>query len=261
MRLARTLLLNAVLGTLALVSVSCAYLEGSSAPPRELQSFDYRNVTLDGGRIGAQYNAVKEEYLAVSNEGLLKSFRQRAGLPAPGPDMGGWYEEGTFNIFGQILSGLARFYAGSGDPACKEKAGYLIHEWAKCIAPDGYFFNNPHSRASQYVYEKVMAGLLDNYVYCGNQEALECLGRITDWAIRALTRDKTGWGASEWYTLSENLYRAYLVTGEKKYLEFAKIWEYSEYWGRFEQSVPGKICSPVRPMCRAKRYPSMPTAM
>lgn len=238
MRFAQKFILFPVFAALTLMGASCASLSRSITPPRELDSFDYRNVTLDGGRLATQYKAVKDEYLAIPNEGLLKSFRQRAGLPAPGPDMGGWYEEGTFNIFGQILSGLARFYAGSGDPACKEKADYLIHEWAKCIAPDGYFFNNPHSRSSQYVYEKVMAGLLDNYVYCKNREALECLGRITDWAIARMTRDKTGWGASEWYTLGENLYRAYLVTADKKYLDYATIWEYSEYWDRFEQGVP-----------------------
>src|SRR6185312_3774032 len=35
---------------------------------------------------------------------------------------------------------------------------------------------------------------------------------------------------TEWYTLSENLYRAYLVTGDKKYRDFAAVWEYKDYW-------------------------------
>ena len=34
----------------------------------------------------------------------------------------------------------------------------------------------------------------------------------------------------EWYTLSENLYRAYLITGDRKYRDFARVWEYPEYW-------------------------------
>jgi tetratricopeptide (TPR) repeat protein len=43
----------------------------------------------------------------------------------------------------------------------------------------------------------------------------------------------------EWYTLSENLYRAYLLTGEAKYRIFAEVWHYDNYWnsmadGHFE---------------------------
>ena len=30
-------------------------------------------------------------FLALSEDSLLKPFRQKAGLPAPGEDMGGWY--------------------------------------------------------------------------------------------------------------------------------------------------------------------------
>ena len=37
-------------------------------------------------------------------------------------------------------------------------------------------------------------------------------------------------GSTEWYTLSENLYRAYLVTGDDRYRTFAKVWEYTPYW-------------------------------
>lgn len=34
----------------------------------------------------------------------------------------------------------------------------------------------------------------------------------------------------EWYTLTENLYRAYLITHDKKYLDFGNEWEYHSYW-------------------------------
>lgn len=36
----------------------------------------------------------------------------------------------------------------------------------------------------------------------------------------------------EWYTLPENLYRAYLLTGEKKYLDFAREWDYTYLWDK-----------------------------
>ena len=198
-----------------------------------LESFDYKGVTLDGGGMAAQYELVKSEYLAIPNDALLKSYREMAGLPAPGAYMGGWYDNTRiFNIFGQVLSGLARFYAGSGDPLVKAKADYLIAEWAKCIRTDGFFYNTPNG-TQHYDYEKMVGGLVDNYIYCGNQQALECLGRITDWALAHLNQIHRG-SNSEWYTLGENLYRAYQATGQTKYLDYARVWEYTAYWERFD---------------------------
>ncbi len=70
--------------------------------------------------------------------------------------------------------------------------------------------------ARHYVYEKMIGGLVDNYVFTGNKDALKYLSVITDWAIKNLTRERLyGQTASEWYTLSENLYRAYSVTKDK----------------------------------------------
>ena len=75
---------------------------------------------------------------------------------------------------------------------------------------------------------------MDNAIYCGNRRALDYLSRITDWAIHNLERSRrTADGSTEWYTLSENLYRAYQATGDAKYREFAAVWEYSEYWNIF----------------------------
>jgi uncharacterized protein len=203
---------------------------------QRLDNFDYRGVTLDAGRMRTQLDTVREYYLSIPNDDLLKGFRQRAGLPAPGRDLGGWYSADVFSVFGQIVSGLARFYAATGDVACKEKADVLVAEWAKCIAADGYFFFSKKPNAPHYVYDKMVGGLVDDYLYCGNKEALGPLSRITDWAIKNLDRSKPLPDACEWYTLSENLYRAYLATGDVKYRDFAKFWEYSEYWGFYARN-------------------------
>jgi DUF1680 family protein len=106
---------------------------------RALDPLNYRGVTLDGGPLRFQLDEVREAYLRIPNDDLLKGFRQRAGLPAPGEGLGGWYTADTFHIFGQVVSGLARLYATTGEPACRAKANALVAEWARCIAPDGYF--------------------------------------------------------------------------------------------------------------------------
>ena len=86
-------------------------------------------------------------------------------------------------------------------------------------------------------------GLLDAHAYCGNRQALGELGRITDWAIKNLDRRRrVNDTATEWYTLSENLYRAFLATGEAKYREFATVWEYRDYWDIYARD--GDIFAP-----------------
>src|SRR5262249_55238534 len=106
----------------------------------ELEPFGYGRVTLDQGPLRQQVDAAREDYLRIPNDDLLKGFRQRAGRPAPGRDLGGWYSSDVFHVFGQFLSGLARLYAATGDVACREKAEALLEGWAECIEPDGYFF-------------------------------------------------------------------------------------------------------------------------
>lgn len=203
-----------------------------------LQPFDYRNVTIDDGPLRRQFDEVRDYYLHIPNDDLLKGFRQRAGLPAPGLDLGGWYGGDTFHVFGQIIGGLSRMYAATGDTRCREKANALVMEWGRCIAPDGYFFASSAPNAPHYIYEKMVGGLVDNYLYCGNSEALTFLRHITKWAEKNLERVQGYQGATggiEWYTLSENLYRAYLATGDSVYRELAQAWEYPEHWNLYAE--------------------------
>ncbi|MFA6244374.1 MAG: beta-L-arabinofuranosidase domain-containing protein, partial [Candidatus Hydrogenedentales bacterium] len=209
---------------------------GQSAPSEQgksvLQNFDYKGVTLHDGNFKRQFDEVRDFYLRLPNDDLLRGYRLRAGLPAPGVDLGGCYI--GHNTFGQVLSGFARMYAATGDAACKEKAESLMRGWAECIAPDGFFFIEKEPGLPPYYYDKMVCGLVDLYVYCGTQDALTHLSKITDWAIAKLDRARpyampSGPGG-EWYTMSENLYRAYLATGDVKYRDFAKVWEYTEFW-------------------------------
>jgi DUF1680 family protein len=218
----------------ALFAYPCLCAAESTSPAkgvRKLDVFDYRGVTLDGGRLRLQLDEVRDDYLRIPNDDLLKGFRQRAKMPAPGKDLGGWYSSDTFHVFGQVLSGLARLHAATGDVACKEKVDALVSEWGKCIAPDGYFYYSAKPNAPHYIYDKIVGGLVDAYLYCGNREAIGHLRRITDWAVKNLERSRrTADTGTEWYTLTENLDRAYLATGDTRYRDFAEVWEYREYW-------------------------------
>lgn len=200
--------------------------------------FDYRGVRLDEGPLAAQVREVRESYLRVSDDSYLKGFRRRAGFPAPGDELGGWYGRDHFHVFGQVVSGLARLFAATGDPVFKQRVDSLVAGWARCIEPDGFFFYSRDPNSPHYIYEKMVYGLVDAHLYARTPGALDHLDRITTWAEKNLDRSRVFAHVSpgrsqEWYTLSENLYRAYLATGQQRYREFARIWEYPEYWDTF----------------------------
>src|SRR5262245_39184348 len=48
-------------------------------------------VQITGGPLLQQFNDQQDLFRGIADDALLKPFRKRAGLSAPGPDMGGWY--------------------------------------------------------------------------------------------------------------------------------------------------------------------------
>ncbi len=196
-----------------------------------MEPFGHRGVTLDDGPLKRQVDAAREDYLRIPNDDLLKGFRRCAGKPARGADLGGWYSSDIFHVFGQFLSGLARLHAATGDPACREKAEALLAGWAECIEPDGYFYYSRKPNAPHYIYDKMVGGLADMVLFCESKLAAESLAKITGWAKKNLDRsNRYAFGGTEWYTLSENLYRAHRATGDPRYRDFAAVWHYPEYW-------------------------------
>jgi len=111
---------------------TCLFLSSFGKTPNQqvLERFSYTDVRLTTGDLRRQLDEVTTQYLAIADEDLLKGFRERAGLPAPGKDLGGWYSQGTWHAFGQYLSGLSRLYAATGNDACRKKVITLIEGWA-----------------------------------------------------------------------------------------------------------------------------------
>ena len=252
-----------LLQTLASVTalVSTRRLFGSPAPDavsrEKLQLFRYRDVKLTGGPLKIQFDRIHASYLAVNEDGLLKEFRVRAGLPAPGEYPGGWYDRDGFapgHCFGQLVSALARFSEATGDEATRAKTQRLVDGFAATIAPDGYCY--PSQKASTnfpaYTYDKFVIGLLDAYQFAGVSSAIEILDRCTRGAMRympARALDRTFEASptapdDESYTLGENQFYAYEVTGEPQYLEMAKRYllgrTYFDPLSRGENVLPGR---------------------
>lgn len=225
---------------------SSAKDDHSSEPKNVLEPFDYDGVRLLDGMQKNQFTMGRDYYLGLSNDDILIGFRRRAGLPAPGKDLGGWisgdpkvitwWSKGDVSgTFGQWLSAMARMSKATADEAVGEKANYLMLEWAKTIETDGFFYYSRKPWAPHYTYDKMVGGLVDMAKYGGRKDALPLLERITDWAIANLDRSRSleQNPGTEWFTLSENLYRAYQLTGNLKYKDFGDVWRYTIYWNTF----------------------------
>jgi DUF1680 family protein len=243
--------MKAAAGSAAASAVARPAARIASAGRAMIEPFDYTAVRLLEGPLAAQFEHARRFYQNIPDENLLRGFRQRAGLPAPGKDLTGWYagdpyqvqwwsKGDTFNAFGQYLSGMARMAKAANDSALLDKAAGLMREWSKTIEPDGFFYYSRKPYTPHYIYEKTMYGLVDLFEYGGQREAAPLMERITAWAAKNLDRSRRNpnrtdfsAGGQEWYTLCENLYRAYQLTGDARYKEFGDLWRYPNYWDMF----------------------------
>lgn len=208
-------------------------------PIEKMEAFDFSSVTITDSRLLNQFGSTLLTYLEIPNDSLLYGFRKRAGMDAPGKSLEGWYGDDIFNTFGQYLSGFARMYAVSKDPELLCKLEELLEGWAETIDQDGFcFYSNRNPKATHYFIDKMVGALVDIYRYTGKERALDCLSRITDWAAARLDRSNpyaknSMHSPTEWYTLSENFYSAFEITGDTKYKEMGDVFLYDEYYQHY----------------------------
>jgi DUF1680 family protein len=234
-------------------------------PP--LSQFGYGDVELLEGPARDQFDRNHRFYLALDEDSLLKPFRQRAGLPAPGEDMGGWYSWAPLadidkpgnngfapgHSFGQYLSGLARDYAATGDRATQEKVHRLVSGFAPAITP--HFWDD--NRFPAYIYDKFSVGMIDAHEFAADPQALKAMDAALDSVMkylppRALSRaeqyarphkdDSFCW--DEPYTLPENFFLAWQRGAGSRYKDMgAHYLADSWYWDPLaagENVLPGK---------------------
>ncbi len=197
----------------------------------KLSQFEYADVKLLDGPMLDQFNQNHALFMSLDDDRLLKPFRKRAGLPAPGEDMGGWYNDSpdydppknmtgyiAGHSFGQYLSGLARAYAITGSKPTQEKVQRLVRGFAPTVS--GKFYVGYPLPA--YTFDKTNCGLIDAHQFAGDPTALAVLNHATDAVLpflpkKALTREEMcalphpniSFCWDESYTLPENLYLAY----------------------------------------------------
>lgn len=220
--------------------------------PTLLDEVDYAQVELDPGPLQAQFEQNHQLLLDMNEDSLLRPFRVREGLPAPGVEMGGWYSTWGFapaDPFGQWISSLARFYAVTGDQPTYDKIDRLIRGYAATLEPEGKFYQRNMFPA--YFYDKMVRGLTDAALYTKHPMALAVLARTTDAVLPYLPpkaiphKDPPlpGGTDDESYTLPENLFIAWQRTGERRYYDLARRFIFSEFFdplAQGENALPGR---------------------
>ena len=232
-------------------AAALAGARGKSAPlaadapaAAPLAQFGYGDVELLEGPMQAQFQRNHAFYGALNEDSLLKPFRQRAGLPAPGEDMGGWYSWAPLadldkpgnngfapgHSFGQYLSGLSRDYAATGDKATQQKVHSLVSNFAPAISE--HFWDE--YRFPAYTYDKISIGLLDAHQFAGAPGALQALDKTLD-SVQAhlppggISRDEEyarphrddSFCWDEPYTLAENAFIAWQRGAGQRYRDMA----------------------------------------
>src|SRR5689334_3408048 len=173
----------------------------------------------------------------LDSDRLLHNFRVNAGLPSSAQPLGGWEKpdcELRGHFVGHYLSACALMYSSTGDKELKAKGDYIVAELAKCQQKlgGGYLsafplelFDRLKARkevwAPFYTVHKIMAGMLDMYQQCDNQQALDVLKGMATWADM--------WTASmseehmqsvldtEYGGMNEVLYNLAAVTGDDRF--------------------------------------------
>ncbi|MCM1156076.1 MAG: glycoside hydrolase family 127 protein [Roseburia sp.] len=203
----------------------------------KLKNFAYQNVELFDSHWKEQRTELIETYLGLENDDLLHYFRKLAGIPDDSNGLVGWYGNNA-STFGQKLGAFAKLYLVTKDERLKKKAYALADGWGVCAAASERVIDINDT----YVYDKLMGGFLDMLEYLDYQPVREYILRLTQSAAKRFRREvgrdglqNMGADMIEWYTLPEQLYRAWTLTGEEIYLDFAKEWDYPYFWDKLNR--------------------------
>jgi DUF1680 family protein len=212
--------------------------------------FSIKDVRLLDGPFRQAMEADARYLLVIEPDRLLSEFRGHAGLKPKAEKYGGWESSGLAgHTLGHYLSACSMEYAATGDVRFRDRVGYIVGELALCqkargsgyigaipredtlwaevgagkIRSHGFDLNGAWS--PWYTVHKVMAGLLDAWLYTGNAEALRVERGMADWVggvvghLSDSVRQRML--ACEYGGMNEVLANTYAITGDKKYLELS----------------------------------------
>lgn len=247
--------------------------------PVKASPFDLGEIRLLPGPFKASMDREGRWLLSLPADRLLHSFRVNAGMSTvdknsktkmPRP-LGGWEQldmELRGHSIGHLLSGLAFQYASTGESAFRLKGDSIVSglaEVQRVLNQGGYLSAFPQEYVDRnleggavwapwYTLHKLLAGLIDQYVYTGNRQALTVAIGMGNWALRKLSplsaerlqqmlRNEFGGINEAWYNL-------YGITGNPEYKRLAELFYHHaalDPLARGEDDLPGLHANTVIP--------------
>lgn len=213
--------------------------------PGHLSGFDLSEVRLLDSRVKQNMERAEKWILSIDVNRLLHSFRTNSGLFSSREGgymtmkkLAGWESldcDIRGHTTGHILSALALFYAATGDVRFKIKADSLVGGLAQvqlALGQGGYLSAFPEELINRnmegkvvwvpwYTLHKIMAGLLDQYLYADNTQALQMAEAMADWAYKKLHStphiDRARMLRNEFGGISECFYNLYAISKNDHY--------------------------------------------
>ncbi len=220
--------------------------------------------------------------LSIEPDRLLHRFHANAGLPTKAAVYGGWESEGlSGHTLGHYLSAISMAYAAIGNEEFKKRVDYITNELERCqqarktgyvgaipnedsifnkvsrgeIKSGGFDLNGGWS--PWYTVHKVMAGLVDAYLYANNEKALKVVCGMADWTdniLKNLTEEqRLKMLNCEYGGMNETLVNIYALTGNKKYFDLSLKFH--------DEFVMGKLAQKIDPMPGKHSNTNVPKAI
>ena len=219
-------------------------------------AFDLQDVKLLDSRFNENMERESAWILSVNTQSLLHSFRNNAGV-ASGLEGGydtirklaGWESvdcELRGHTTGHILSGLALLYASTGREIYKFKSDTLVNGLAEvqnALNQNGYLSAFPQNLidrniagkpvwAPWYTLHKIFSGLIDQYLYCENKQALEVVEKMAMWAHQKLktvtSEQRKVMIRNEFGGVNDSFYTLYEIAGKPEYKWLAEFFYHEE---------------------------------
>lgn len=237
-------------------------LKVKTEAPMKALAFNMKDVRLLPSRFldnmkrdSAWIAAIPAKSIAHSIQNNAGVFADREGGYMTVRKLGGWESldcDLRGHTVGHLLSACAYMYATTGVSAdlksavmFKSKADSIVSMIAEAQTAlgTGYISAFPEELINRniqgksvwapwYTLHKILSGLIDQYVYCGNQQALTVAVKFADWAyakLKPLSEDtRRLMLRNEFGGINEAFYNLYAITGDEKCLWTARYFYHNE---------------------------------
>ena len=222
-------------------------------------AFDLGDVRLFDSPFKENMQRESKWIMSLGVDRLLHSFRTSAGAWAGleggysiVKKLGGWESldcELRGHTTGHIMSGLAYLYAVTGEEQYKLKADSLIRGLAEvqdvllANGHNGYLSAYPENLINRniagqrvwapwYTLHKIYSGLIDQYLYCNNTQALDIVTKTAKWAFDKLSplteEQRRLMIRNEFGGVNESFYNLYSITGNPEHKQLAEFFYHND---------------------------------